>query len=544
MIRRAGIILSVALFFISISSHIALGGQTPAKAEGGRSEISPVIFDGKELFSVQAVKSISSEVRAKAISERIKNVADDLTVRTDSIITDDSDFSTDVVAGDQIILIVTDKDAAALGRTRQSLAGDYAQKIRTIVEQYRTDYSRKRILYGVLYAFLATLACVVLLLLSSKLFVRLKTLLETRYIEKIHSIHFKSMEIIQAQRVRAFIHEALSVIRFIFISVLIYTYFHLVLSFFPWTRPFAGQLLGYLIVPLRVIGGGIVKHIPNLLFIAVLVVITRYLLKFMHLFFRQVDQGALTIEGFYTEWAKPTDKLLSFLIIAFAIVVAFPYIPGSDSAAFKGVSIFIGVLFSLGSQSAVSNIIGGLVMTYRRAFKVGDRIAIGDVIGDVADIRLQLTHIRTIKNEDVIVPNSTILNSNITNYSLYAREKGLILHTSVTIGYDAPWRQVQELLLMAAGRTRGLLQEPRPFVLQKSLDDFYVNYELNVYSDTPQNMAENYSELHSNIQDCFNEYGVQIMSPHYVKDPASAKIVPKEHWYEPPAGPPEQGKSD
>ena len=544
MIRHAGIILSVALFFVSISSHIALGGQTSAKPEGGRPETSPVIFDGKELFSVQAVKSISSEVRAKAISERIKNVADDLTVRTDSIITDDADFSTDVVAGDQIILIVTDKDAAAVGRTRQDLAGNYAEIIRTIVEQYRADYSRKSILYGVLYAFLATLACVILLLLITKLFGRLKTLLETRYLEKIHSIHFKSMEIIQAQRVRAFIHEVLSVIRFIFISVLIYTYFHLVLSFFPWTRSFAGQLLGYLIVPLRVIGGGIVKHIPNLLFIAVLVVITRYLLKFMHLFFRQVDQGALTIEGFYTEWAKPTDKLLSFLIIAFAIVVAFPYIPGSDSAAFKGVSIFIGVLFSLGSQSAVSNIIGGLVMTYRRAFKVGDRIAIGDVIGDVADIRLQLTHIRTIKNEDVIVPNSTILNSNITNYSLYAREKGLILHTSVTIGYDASWRQVQELLLMAAGRTRGLLQEPPPFVLQKSLDDFYVNYELNVYSNTPQNMAENYSELHSNIQDCFNEYGVQIMSPHYVKDPASAKIVPKEHWYEPPARPPEQGKSD
>jgi small-conductance mechanosensitive channel len=258
----------------------------------------------------------------------------------------------------------------------------------------------------------------------------------------------------------------------------------------------------------------------------------------MHIFFKQVEQSTITITGFYPEWAKPTDKLLTFLTVAFAVIVAFPYIPGSDSPAFKGVSIFIGVLFSLGSQSAVSNIIGGLVMTYRRAFRVGDRIKIADIIGDVTEIKLQQTHIRTIKNEDVIVPNSTILNSNITNYSSLAREKGLILHTAVTIGYDAPWRQVHAMLLMAAGRTEGLQHEPPPFVLQTSLDDFYVRYELNVYTDAPQDMVQIYSELHKNIQDCFNEYGVQIMSPHYLGDPTNAKIVPQDKWYAPPATPP------
>jgi len=502
------------------------------------------MFHGKELFSVRGFKTISSEDRARGIAGRIKKVADDLTVRSNAIITDDTDISTDVVAADQIILSVTDKDASVVGRTRQDLAADYAEKIRTTIEQYRVEYSRKSILYGSLYAFIATVACVALLFLFKKLLRRLDTLIETRYLEKIHSIHIKSIEIIQAQRVRALIQGALTVIRFIFISVLLFAYVHLLLSFFPWTRPFAGRLLGYLLVPLRVIGNGVVKHIPNLLFIAVLTLITRFVLKFMHTFFGQVEKGTVTLSGFYPEWAKTTDKLLSFLIIAFAVVVAFPYIPGSDSPAFKGVSIFIGILFSLGSQSAVSNIIGGLVMTYRRAFNVGDRIKIGDVIGDVTEIKLQLTHMRTIKNEDVIVPNSTILNSNITNYSSYAREKGLILHTSVTIGYDAPWRQVHELLLMAAARTQGLLKEPPPFVLQKSLDDFYVNYELNVYSDAPQQMVRTYSELHKNIQDCFNEYGVQIMSPHYVNDPVSAKIVPKEQWYALPARLPEQGKGD
>ena len=542
VIRRIAVVIPVMLFFISISCSIALAGRTPVKAAGSSPETSPVIVDGKELFPVQAFKARSSKDRAGAIAERIKKVADDLTVRTDSITTDDTDISTDVVAGNQIILSITDKDAAAEGRARQDLAADYAEKIRKTVEQYRVDYSRKSLLHGILYALIATIVCAALFFLFRKLLRRLDTLIETRYLKKIQSLHIQSVEIVQALRVRTFIQGALTLVRFAIIAILIYAYFHLLLSFFPWTRPFSGRLLGYLLLPLKVIGRGIVNQIPNLLFLAVLAFVTRYFLKIMHAFFEQVEKGAVTLSGFYPEWAKPTDQILSFLVIAFALVVSFPYIPGSDSAAFKGVSIFIGVLFSLGSQSAVSNIIGGLVMTYRRAFRVGDRIRIGDIFGDVTDVRLQLTHVRTIKNEDVIVPNSTILNSNITNYSSYAREKGLILHTSVTIGYDVPWRQVHELLLMAAGRTGGLLKEPSPFVLQKSLDDFYVNYELNVYSDAPQMMAETYSELHRNIQDCFNEHGVQIMSPHYLGDPADAKIVPKERWYAPPARPPEQGK--
>jgi small-conductance mechanosensitive channel len=287
--------------------------------------------------------------------------------------------------------------------------------------------------------------------------------------------------------------------------------------------------------PLKIIGVGILKEIPDILFIIILVIIVRLGLKFMHIFFQQIELGSRAIAGFYPEWAKPTDKLLTFCIVAFAAVVAFPYVPGSSSAAFKGISIFIGVLFSLGSQSAVSNTIAGFIVHFRRAFKVGDRIQVNDVMGDVTAIRMQVTHILTVKNVEVIVPNSAILTGNVYNYSSRAREKGLILHTEVSIGYDAPWRQVHEILLMAAKRTRGLLEEPPPFILQKDLDDFYVRYELNVYTDTPHMMATIYSELHKNIQDCFNEYNVQIMSPHYRGDPAQAKIVRKEDWYSPPA---------
>lgn len=219
--------------------------------------------------------------------------------------------------------------------------------------------------------------------------------------------------------------------------------------------------------------------------------------------------------------------------------MAFPYIPGSNSPAFKGISIFIGILFSLGSTSAISNVLAGYSLIYRRVFKVGDRVKIADFMGDVMEMRLQVTHLRTIKNEEIVVPNSMINNSHVINYSSLAAQKGLILHTSVTIGYDAPWRQVHALLLMAAEKTPGLLRDPAPFVLQTSLDDFYVSYELNVYCDTPLEMARIYTDLHKNIQDAFNEYGVQIMSPSYRFDPDRPKVVPKDRWYAAPAEPPD-----
>ncbi len=219
---------------------------------------------------------------------------------------------------------------------------------------------------------------------------------------------------------------------------------------------------------------------------------------------------------------------MRMLVVVFAIVVAYPYIPGSESGAFKGVSLFIGIIFSLGSSSFISNFIAGYSMTYRRAFRLGDRVKIGDQIGDVEQIRLLVTHLRTIKNEEVVVPNSTILGNEVVNYSSLARNPGLILHTTVGIRYDVPWRQVEAMLLEAAARTPGLRGVPAPFVLKKELRDFYVSYEINVYCDTPRKMDSLYTELHGNILDVFNEYGIQIMVPAYEGDPEQSKVVPKE----------------
>jgi small-conductance mechanosensitive channel len=253
------------------------------------------------------------------------------------------------------------------------------------------------------------------------------------------------------------------------------------------------------------------------------------------LFFTGIERGRIRLANFDREWSRPTYKIVRLLIISFAVVVAYPYIPGSSSDAFKSVSIFLGVIFSLGSSSIMANIIAGYTITYRRPFKIGDRIQIENLTGDVIDRTTLATRLLSLKNEEIVIPNSVVLNSHVINYTTEVDSKGLILHTSVSIGYEVPWRQVEAMLLLAAERTKGINSKPKPFILQKSLGAFAVSYELNVYCKDASRMTEFYSELHRNILDVFNEYNVQIMTPNYERDTSEPKVVPKEKWYEPPA---------
>jgi small-conductance mechanosensitive channel len=297
--------------------------------------------------------------------------------------------------------------------------------------------------------------------------------------------------------------------------ILFYFYIPILFSFFPWTYGHAGVLFDYVLYPFKVIGKAILAYLPNLFFLAVIGVVTHYINRLILFFFDALEKGTLSLPGFYREWAMPTYKIVRFLVFMFALVMAFPYLPGSESEAFKGVSIFLGVLFSLGSTSAVANVVAGLILNYTRAFSIGDRVRIGDVEGDVIFKTLLVTHIRTVKNVEITLPNSTVLGGAVHNFSMAAKESPLILHTSITIGYDAPWRRVHELLISAAQSTQYILSNPPPFVLQTALNDFYVSYQINAYTDHPHEMARIYSELHQNIQDKFNEGGVEIMSPHY-----------------------------
>jgi small-conductance mechanosensitive channel len=246
-----------------------------------------------------------------------------------------------------------------------------------------------------------------------------------------------------------------------------------------------------------------------------IIVVTRYTLKLLRFFYEGIHSKRIKIVGLHQELTEPTFQLLRFMIVALALVAAYPFLPGSDSPVFRGITIFVGFLLSMGSTSLVTNIVSGIVLTYTRGLRIGDRVKIGQTVGDVLERTLLVTRIRTIKNVVVTIPNGMVLNNEIINYNAPMLEDGLILNTTVTIGYDVPWRKVHDLLIQAALATRDIIADPKPFVLQTSLDDYYVSYELNAYTHAPERMAMIYSEMHQNIQDWFNESGVEIMSPGY-----------------------------
>lgn len=494
-----------------------------------------VTLDGKVLFRVHGVTAYPAEQRALTIRGRIKAMADDRSVSTDTLRVVEAEDRSNLLAGDRVVMSVFDADAKLEGVSRQQLVEVIRRRVAEAIASYREDRSARVLWINTVYAFGATLAAVLLLFALRRAFRRLDSVAERRFKPRIEVLELRSRQLIQAQQLLAMLPGLIKTLRVLSVLVIVYLYLNLVLGLYPWTRPLAQRLFSIVLDPVRTMGTALLVALPDLVFIALLMIVTRYALKLIRLFFAGIDQATITLSSFDREWAWPTYKIVRLLVIVLSIVVAYPYIPGSESEAFKGISIFLGVIFSLGSSSFIANMIAGYTMIYRRAYKVGDRILVNDISGDVVEMRLLVTHLRTIKNEEIVVPNSLILNSHVINYSTLAKSRGLILHTTVGIGYETSWRQVEAMLRLAAERTPGLLKEPPPFVLQKSLGDFAVTYELNVYCDNPQGMAQFYTALHQNILDLFNEYGVQIMTPAYEGDPETPKVVPREQWFAAPA---------
>ena len=346
----------------------------------------------------------------------------------------------------------------------------------------------------------------------------------------IKSVKVKNLEVVSEDRILEQVKFGIKVFKFAITIVIAYFFVTLLFSFFYFSKTWASTLINYIVHPLNSVLLSFINFLPNLFTIIVIVFVTRYVLKFIKFAFNEIGKETILFAKFPPEWAEPTYKIVRFLLIAFAAIVIFPYLPGSSSPAFQGVSVFLGILFSIGSSSAIANMVAGIVLTYMRPFKLGDRVKIAETMGDVVEKTLLVTRVRTIKNVDVSIPNAMVLGSHIINFSSSAKNKGLILHTTVTIGYDVPWKKVHELLLSAASETDSVVKEPSPFILQTSLDDSYVSYELNVYTNHPELMAKIYSDLHQNIQDKFNEAGIEIMSPHYsaVRD-GNATAIPDEY---------------
>lgn len=518
--------------------------SSPAQAQGEESstvdrqdtqQVADVTLDGTVLFPLRGIAAYPARQRAADVRERIIEFAADPSQSLDDLrIVEESD-RVRIVGGTRDIVSILEPDAALEGMDKRLLASVYLEKTRAAVAEYRELRSAGVLARSAVVATGVVLVTGLLVWGAIRLFRWLESWAKKRVSKSVGELASRSSWLITPQHVWKLLAGLIRLLRVVTVIVLVYFMLNTVLGLFPWTRGLASSLLQLVLNPLKSLLLGFIDAIPDIAFLVVLFFVVRYFLTLVRGFFARLNRGSIKLEGFESEWAMPTYKILRILIIAFALVIAYPYIPGSDSLAFKGVSVFLGVIFSLGSTSFVAGAIAGLTMTYRGAFKEGDRITIGDVTGVVTEIRLMVTRIRTAKNEIVVIPNTTIIDTDVINYSTMAREKKLILHTDVGIGYDTPWRQVEALLLDAAARTDGLLGEPAPFVLQKQLGDYAVTYELNAYCSNDREIPALYSALHANIQDVFNEYGVQIMSPSYEHDPDEPKIVPQDRWYAAPA---------
>jgi len=502
------------------------------------------MVDGRVILEVRGIASFPAQRRATEISERIRNIAADQSIPSGDVTLVDEGDHTKVMAGGRLVLGLFDADAEVEGVERKVLAYSVKLRLQEALTDYRLDRSPHALMRNSLYALGVTLLAIGLYFGFRKGFRSLDRIVVRQLQSRLKALEKQSARFIRAQQLARLLRALIKAVHAVLLALTLYFYLNFVLGLYPWTRPFADWLFDLILTPLRSMGAGILATIPDLVFLVILFFVTRYVLGMIRAFFENIDSGVIKLASFEQEWAWPTYRISRVLVVIFALVVAYPYIPGSDSEAFKGISLLLGLIVSIGSSSIIANIIAGYSLAYRRPFKVGDRVEINGIIGDVMDIRVLVTRLRSLKNEEVAIPSTLILSGHVVNYNALAQEQGLILHTTVGIGYETPWRQVEAMLKLAADRTAGLLKKPEPFVLQKSLGDFAVTYELNAHCTNPKHMTQHYSNLHRNILDVFNEYSVAIMTPAYVADPPEPKLVPEDKWYAEPASPPSAAASD
>jgi len=491
----------------------------------------PVVFNADTVFYIYAkFGSFSASDRARAITERLERISDLPAFSSDSLKLSSAEQSIDLLYGDNLLLSITDQDAMWARKDRTSYAAEIKQKVSASLDQYKKENSWQVLLKEVLLTLLVISVVIGLIYLINKLFRNLTNKLLSSENRLGKGIKIKNYELLDFERQQGAVNFLMRTIRNVVILLVIYLAIPVLFGIFPFTRDLSVNLINYILSPLNKIGISIWNYIPNLMTILVLLLVFRYVIRLVRFLKTEIERGKLNIPGFYKDWANPTYQIIRVLILAFMLIVIFPYLPGSDSGVFKGVSVFIGVLFTFGSAGALGNLVAGLVLTYMRAFRIGDRVKIGDVTGDIIEKTLLVTRVRTIQNEVVSIPNSTVMNNHTINFSIEAAEKGLIVNTTVTIGYDVPWRQVHQLLIDAALATELIEADPAPYVHQTSLDDYYVSYRLNAHTKSPNRQAVIYSGLHANIQDEFNKAGVEIMSPHYkaLRD-GNATTIPSAH---------------
>ena len=475
----------------------------------------PLVVDGDTLLTLYARKGgILPAARVEDTREKILELGKRLSYFSDSVYVFEGDITTDVMVGDELVLSVTDVDAMWEETTRQQLAEQYRVVIQQKLEELHDDYGLQQKLWGLLLAVVVIVVLVVLIRLIFWFHRRWRLRLVRRLMKVLKPLVIKDYEVMNVHRMGFLFLATFRLLRFALVFVLLVISVPLIFSAFPETKTLAYTIVSYIWNPITDIFFAVVGFLPNLFKIIVIILCFRYLVKGFRYLTNEIANGNLKINGFYPDWAEPTFYILRVLCYSFMIVMIWPLLPSSNSEVFQGVSVFIGLIVSLGSTSIVGNVMAGLVMTYMRPFHIGDFIRYGEIEGYVIEKTMLVTRIRTRKNDIITIPNSNLMGSQTSNFTNAAKEYGIIVHTKVTIGYDEPWQKIRDLLLAAAEATPNIRKTPKPFVIVTSLDDFYVEYEVNAYTHNYETLPVIYSTLRQNILDQFHTHGVEIMSPH------------------------------
>lgn len=512
---RLGWILSITLILLALALNPVLAESSGSS--GNQVDGYPVALDGNTLFRVrQGIPGVmSAEERAKIINDRLIQVVNDESILPETIRVEEQDNASAVVAGNIVLFTVRERDRVG-NESHQAMATAGAQAIQSALTQYRHDRSAKQVVQSIALAVLSTITLMGFLALLQRFLSRL--LIKIRAARQSHTLDLRiqNFQLLGSNATSYLLSSTIKLLQLALTLVSFYFYIPFVLSQFPATRAIGRSIFSDIAFRINQLITTFVQYLPNLALIAIIAFVTHYIIQFAQLVITELGRDDV-YPWFYPEWIEPTNRLATILLGAIACIVATPYLPGFNSPAFQGISLFLGALFTLGSSSAVANAIAGIILIYTRAFRIGDIIRIGETTGEVMEKSLFVTRLLTFKKEVITIPNASVLNSNVINFNASSRESNhyLLLHTTITLGYDAPWRDVHTVLIQAAAATSGIVAEPHPFVLQTGLNDFHVSYEVNAYTDRPELMTRIYSELHQNIQDYCNQSGIEILSPAY-----------------------------
>ena len=477
----------------------------------------PVVIDGDTLFSIYTARG-GNPITTRAINttNMINLLGKDQSMLPDSIAFYKMDGYTEILYNDKAIIILSEDDAFWANMTLDSLAQTYRAKIVNKVKYLQDKNSLKNLVWRIgKFVFILFILVLVFKGLNF-LYRRAKIHVRKHFESKFTAIIIRKYKLLDVRQALKLLFFGMSMLRYALMLLALVIAIPMLFFIFPQTREFSETLFGYILTPVKSIFASVIRYIPNLFKIIIIWLIVRYIVKGLKYLSKEIAAGRLKIPKFYADWAAPTFNLVRFFLYVFMIAMIYPLLPGADTHIFQGISVFVGLLLSLGSTAVIGNIVAGLVITYMRPFKEGDMIQLNETIGTVIEKTPFVTRIRTLKNEIITIPNSFMLSSHTTNYTASANDFGLIIHTSIGVGYDVPNARVHELLIKAARMTEGVLSDREPFVLDTKFEDLYQQYEINAYIADANAMSSIYSKLHYNIQNVFIEAGVDLQVPFVV----------------------------